>query len=101
MSGPFSNMIDFIEPLQKLPSNRKSRGHKLHENLIEVYGAMILRVKSRMDAGEDVPDCLVKTLLEVQEDENLDLEDLCMLCAVFTVLEVPPVSGHFELLNWI
>ncbi|KAJ3481074.1 hypothetical protein NLI96_g7906 [Meripilus lineatus] len=83
LTGPLSNIIDFIEPLQKLPSYMKSRGHKLHEDLIEVYGAMILRVKARMDAGEDVPDCLVKTLLETQEDEKLDWEDLCMLCAVF------------------
>ena len=52
---------------------------------MEVYGAMILRVKARMDAGEDVPDCLVKTLLLTQEQEKLDWEDLCMLSAVFTL----------------
>jgi hypothetical protein len=38
-----------------------------------------------MDAGEDVPDCLVKTLLLTQEREKLDWEDLCMLSAVFTL----------------
>ena len=42
---------------------------------------MIMRVKARMDAGEDVPDCLVKTLLLTQEQEKLDWEDLCMLSA--------------------
>jgi len=46
---------------------------------------MIMRVKARMDAGEDVPDCLVKTLLLTQEREKLDWEDLCMLSAVFTL----------------
>ena len=46
---------------------------------------MIMRVKARMDAGEDVPDCLVKTLLLTQEQEKLDWEDLCMLSAVFTL----------------
>jgi hypothetical protein len=46
---------------------------------------MIMRVKARMDAGEDVPDCLVKTLLLTQEKEKLDWEDLCMLSAVFTL----------------
>ena len=30
------------------------------DNLQEVYGAMIMRVKARVDAGEDVPDCLIK-----------------------------------------
>jgi serine kinase of HPr protein (carbohydrate metabolism regulator) len=63
----------------------RSRGRKLHDDLIEVYGTMILRVKSRMDSGEDVPDCLVKTLIETQEQEGLDWEDLCMLSAVFTL----------------
>ena len=38
-----------------------------------------------MDAGEDVPDCLVKTLILTQEQEKLDWEDLCMLSAVFTL----------------
>jgi hypothetical protein len=52
---------------------------------VEVYGAMIMRVKARMDAGEDVPDCLVKTLLQTREQEKLDWEDLCMLSAVFTL----------------
>jgi hypothetical protein len=30
---------------------------------VEVYGAMIVRVKVPMDAGGDVPDYLVKTFL--------------------------------------
>ena len=30
------------------------------DNLQEVYGPMIMRVKARVDAGEDVPDCLIK-----------------------------------------
>jgi hypothetical protein len=46
---------------------------------------MIMRVKARMDAGEDVPDCLVKTLLLTREQEKLDWEDMCMLSVVFTL----------------
>lgn len=83
--GPWSNPIDFIEPLQWIPSSMRSRGRKLHDDLLEVYGAMILRVKARLDAGEHVPDCLAKTLIETQEEEKLDWEDLCMLAAVFTL----------------
>jgi hypothetical protein len=46
---------------------------------------MINRMKACMDAGEDVPDCLVKTLILTQEQEKLDWEDMCMLSAVFTI----------------
>jgi hypothetical protein len=42
-----------------------------------------MQVKARMDAGEDVPDCLVKTLILSQEREKLDWEDMCMLAVVF------------------
>lgn len=85
LSGPLSNIVDFIEPLQWLPTRSRSRGRRLHDGILEVYGAMIMRVKARMDAGEDVPDCLVKTLILTQEQEKLDWEDLCMLSAVFTL----------------
>ena len=46
---------------------------------------MIAQVKARMDAGEDVPDCLVKTLILTQEQEKLTWEDMCMLSVVFTL----------------
>ena len=76
----------------------KTRGRELHDGLIEVYGSMILDVKARMDAGEDVPDCLVKTLLMTQEEEKLDWEDLCMLSAVFTLGGFASVITYFLLL---
>jgi hypothetical protein len=44
-----------------------------------------------MDAGEDVPDCLVKTLILTQEQEKLNWEDMCMLAAVFTLGSVGSV----------
>jgi hypothetical protein len=69
---------------------------------VETYGAMIMRVKARMDAGEDVPDCLVKTLLLTQEEEKLDWEDLYMLSDAFTlggVHTVCPSRIHLECAN--
>jgi hypothetical protein len=45
-----------------------------------------------MDAGEDVPDCLVKTLLLAQEQEKLDWEDLCMLAVAFNLGGIHSVS---------
>ena len=92
MVGPLSNAVDFFEPLQWIPTPKRSRGRKLHDGLIDVYGSMIRRFQTRMDSGEEVPDCLVKTLIESQEDEKLDWEDLCMLAAVFTLGGVHSVS---------
>jgi hypothetical protein len=85
-------MVDFFEPLQWIPTRKRSRGRKLHDGLIDVYGSMIRRFQTRMDSGEEVPDCLVKTLIQSQEDEKLDWEDLCMLSAVFTLGGVHSVS---------
>ncbi|KAI0250487.1 cytochrome P450 [Lactifluus subvellereus] len=96
LTGPWSNIIDFIGPLQWVPTPTRSRGRRLHDGIVEVYGAMIMRVKARMDAGEDVPDCLVKTLLLTQEQEKLDWEDLCMLSAVFTLGGVHSTSGVIQ-----
>ena len=83
--GALSNTIDFIKPLQWIPTSMRSRGRRLHDELLEVYGVMTAGMKARMDAGEDVPDCLVKTLILTQEEENLDWEDMCMLAAAFSL----------------
>ncbi|KAJ3842653.1 cytochrome P450 [Lentinula raphanica] len=96
LTGPWSNPIDFFEPLQLVPTAMRTRGRKLHEDLIEVYGSMILRVKAKLDAGEYVPDCLVKTLIQDQDKEELDWEDLCMLSAVFTLGGVHSTSGIIQ-----
>src|ERR1700761_1145094 len=81
--GPWSNAIDFIEPLQWIPTKTRSRGRKLHQEFIEVYGDMVLSVKSRMEAGENFKDCLVKSLLEYPESEKLSWTDMCMLTTSF------------------
>lgn len=78
-------MADFITPLQWIPTSKQIRGRKLHDEMVEVYGALLLGVKARMDAGEDVPDCLAKTLWQIRDQENLDWEDMCMLTAVFVL----------------
>ena len=91
--GPWANAVDFFEPLQWIPTSKRSRGRKLHDEIINVYGGMIRQFKTLMDSGEEVPDCLVKVLIESQEDEKLDWEDLCMLSAVFTLGGVHSVSS--------
>lgn len=83
--GPLSNLVDFIEPLQWLPNKMHARAAKLHDDFVEVYGSMVMSVKARMDAGEDVPHCLAKVLIEGQQQEKLDWEDVCMLSAAFAL----------------
>ncbi|KAJ7186808.1 cytochrome P450 [Mycena filopes] len=97
LTGPWSNVVDFVTPLQWIPTKMRSRGLKLHDDLIEVYGSMYKALKTRIEAGEIVPECLVRTLIETGEHEKLDWEDACMLAAVFTLGGVHSTSG---LLQW-
>ena len=69
---------------------------------------MILRVKEQMaSAPADVPDCLVKRLLEEnmikghvfqgkaeEKEGELDWEDACMVSAAFTLGGLHSVSTH-------
>ncbi|KAJ6546664.1 cytochrome P450 [Mycena vulgaris] len=96
LTGPWSNAIDFIKPFQWIPTRMRSRGRKLHSDLIEVYGAMYLALKARADSGEIVPECLAKTLIETRGKEKLDWEDTCMLAAVFTLGGVHSTSGIIQ-----
>ncbi|THH32131.1 hypothetical protein EUX98_g2072 [Antrodiella citrinella] len=96
LTGPLSNIEDFITPLQWFNTNLKKRGRKLHDAFIEVYGALLLEVKAKMDNGEDVPDCLAKTLLLTREQEGLDWEDMCMLIAVFVLGGVHSTAGIIQ-----
>ncbi|KAF9486131.1 cytochrome P450, partial [Pholiota conissans] len=84
-TGPVSNLIDFIPVFQKLPSYMKNRGQKLHRDLVATYGGMINNIDQRMKRGEQVPDCLVKTLLESKEEEGLDHLDMAILCSAFMI----------------
>ena len=96
MPGSLSNIVDFIKPLQWIPTTTQSRARRLHDDLVEIHGAMIMRFQARMDAGEDVPDCLVKTLLLSQEREKLDWEDMCMLAGAFELGGIHSVSIIYD-----
>ena len=80
-------MIDFVPILQKLPFNLplKTRAQQLHADLVKTYGGMINDIDARMKRGEQVPDCLVKTLLLAQEEEGLDHLDMAILCSAFMI----------------
>lgn len=85
-------MIDFIKILQWLPTPSRASARKLHSDFLDVYGAMINQVKDRIDAGEEVPDCLVKTLLQCQHEEELSWKDMCFIVIAFTTGGVHSVS---------
>ncbi len=69
-----------------------TRGKMFHSDLLETYGGMIREIDARIKLGEDVPDCLVKTLLERQEEEKLEFVDMAMICSSFMIGGVETVS---------
>jgi hypothetical protein len=46
---------------------------------------MIEHIRQRIGRGEDVPDCLAKTLLLIQSDEELDDLDMAMIASAFMI----------------
>jgi hypothetical protein len=57
----------------------------LHDRIVEIYGAVYTAIKERIEKGEGVPECLVRTLIETEEIEKLDWKDTCLLAAAFTM----------------
>ncbi|KAI0707484.1 cytochrome P450 [Cerioporus squamosus] len=68
-TGLVSNLVDFFHFLQRLPNRMTSRGKKLHEDI----------------RGDDVPDCLAKTLLLTREAEGLDDLDIIIMCGTLII----------------
>lgn len=78
----------------------KTRGQKLHADLVETYGSMILDIEVRMKRGEEIPDCLVKTLLQSREEEELDHLDMAILCSAFMIGGVETVSAKLKYIEF-
>jgi hypothetical protein len=56
------------------------------------YDGMIKEMEVKMKAGEDVPNSLVKIMLQNQNVEELDFLDMMVLCAAFIISGVETVS---------
>ncbi|THH14404.1 hypothetical protein EW146_g5920 [Bondarzewia mesenterica] len=84
-TGPMSNLVDFIPLLQRLPNPMLSRGKKLHKGLVDTYGGMIKDIERRLNNGEQVVDCLAKTMIQVREEEELDHLDMTILTSAFMI----------------
>nr|BAK09394.1 cytochrome P450 [Postia placenta] len=84
-TGPVSNLVDFVTPLQWLPTSMSIRGKRLHKDLVETYGGMIKDIERRMNAGGTVPDCLAKTMILSRQEEELDHLDMAILASAFMI----------------
>jgi cytochrome P450 len=82
-TGPVSNLVDFMPLLQCLPNSLTARAKKLHKDIVETYGGMINEIEQRVKAGDEVPHCLVRTLID--EQETLDFLDKTMICSAFMI----------------
>ena len=58
---------------------------------------MINDIKARLHAGEDVPDCLAKTMIELRDDEEMDHLDMAILASAFMIGGVETVCIEFFL----
>lgn len=94
-----SNLTDFVPLLQHLPNYMTTRGKKLHADLVETYGGLIREIETRMKRGEPIADCLVKTMLEEREKEELDFTDMAILCSAFMIGGVETVNDLQSLLS--
>ncbi|KAF9442110.1 cytochrome P450 [Macrolepiota fuliginosa MF-IS2] len=95
-TGPMSNLVDFVPLLQHLPNSMTTRGMNLHKDLVKTYGGMLREVEARMKRGEDVPDCLAKTLVEIRGKESLDFLDMAILCSVFMIAGVESTASIMQ-----
>ncbi|KAJ7583576.1 cytochrome P450 [Mycena floridula] len=92
LTGPLNNAVDFIPFLKHLPTPIRRRATKLSKDLREVYGGLVQEMRLRHQRGEEIPNCLAKTLIETQEQEKLDDDDVCMLVGVFLLGGIPSAS---------
>ncbi|KAJ3727480.1 cytochrome P450 [Lentinula raphanica] len=84
-TGPMSNLVDFIPFLQNFRTPMRVRGEKLHQGLVETYGGFIKDIEHKMQMGVNVPDCLAKTMVDAQEEEQLDHLDMAILASAFMI----------------
>lgn len=91
-TGPVSNLVDYLPFLQYLPNPMQSRGIRLRNATVDLYGGLIKQMDSKLRAGQYVPECFAKKLLEVKDEEKLDDLDIIMLAAAFMIAGVETVS---------
>ena len=77
----------------------RSRGRKLHEDLLKMYGGIINEIELQLNSGEDVDDCLVSSMLQLRNEKDLDPLDIAILASAFMiggVETVSPANSHWR-----
>ncbi|KAF8638157.1 hypothetical protein AX17_002400 [Amanita inopinata Kibby_2008] len=95
-TGPMSNLTDYVALLQHIPNTMVNRVKKLHQKMLDNYGGMIKNTEARMKKGEDVSHCVAKTLLQIQEEEQLSFLDLVTLCGAFMIGGIETTSSIMQ-----
>ncbi|KAF7535862.1 hypothetical protein G7054_g5007 [Neopestalotiopsis clavispora] len=85
LTGPMSNLTDFVPLLQHLPLSLRSRGRQLNKDLAATYGGMIKDIDRRMRSGQKVSESLSKTMLQIRDMEKLDDMDMTILASAFMI----------------
>ena len=96
-----SNLIDFLPLLEWFPSRLRSRGQKLHRDLVETFGGMIEDIRQRSMRGQPVPDCLAATLLAIRQEEELDDLDMAMMASAFLIGGVETVVRYYQVCGFL
>ncbi|KAI1839626.1 hypothetical protein JX266_014164 [Neoarthrinium moseri] len=84
-TGPFSNLVDHVPMLRYFPTSIRSRGRRLHRDIVSTYGGMIKEMDERIQKGQDIRDCLAKSMLQARKQEDLDDLDITFLATSFMV----------------
>ncbi|KAF8653404.1 hypothetical protein AX16_003947 [Volvariella volvacea WC 439] len=93
-SSAVAMLTDFLPILQHVPGNpMTARAKRLHQALLDVYGGMMDEIVDKINRGDEVPDCLVKDLVEKKEKENMDWLDMVMICCAFMIGGVESTSS--------
>ncbi|EKM49741.1 uncharacterized protein PHACADRAFT_265393 [Phanerochaete carnosa HHB-10118-sp] len=94
VTGPISNPVDFVPFLRRFPTlSGVNRAKQLHQSLVNIGGALVDDIDRRIKAGEDVPDCLARHLLKLKEEENLDSQDIVLLCCELMIASVEKTAA--------
>ncbi|KAG8533421.1 uncharacterized protein KY384_002204 [Bacidia gigantensis] len=93
-TGPMSNLVDFIRPLQFIPTFMQRRGKRLHDTLIKTYGEIIDGMEQDLNAGRPVEDCLAKSMLQAPRTEYLGALDMRILASAFMI------GGTAGIMQW-
>ncbi|KAI9037331.1 cytochrome P450 [Aspergillus affinis] len=96
-TGSVSNLVDFVPLLQYFPTPMHERGKRIHRGLVNIYGGLFKNVEKQLEEGKPVPDCLGKTMVEIQDKEQLDDLDMTMLASAFMLAGV---ENPGALLQW-